>query len=151
MLCQACRRSLSAQGRLLQRRGIATAPVTSNAAPSNPPPSSSSPSTPATSSATPGKSQPFSTPILPSTSTAKGGSASGTKDLKKTKLQGSIPGGSELKGLAYLKAKPRVIAQEDDEYPTWLWSLLEESKTATGAPAADLAGMMYAYDGMRKY
>jgi len=44
---------------------------------------------------------------------------------KPKKLVGSIPGGSPLHGVSYLKNRPTVLAKEDDEYPPWLWTLLD--------------------------
>ena len=35
-----------------------------------------------------------------------------------------------LHGVGYLKAKPVVLAKEDDEYPEWLWGLLDGEKGA---------------------
>ena len=40
----------------------------------------------------------------------------------------SVPGGEPLKGLAYLKNKPQILAMEDDQYPPWLWTILDDSK-----------------------
>lgn len=37
-----------------------------------------------------------------------------------------------MKGLGYLKAKPTVLAKEDDEYPEWLWGILDEGKVGGG-------------------
>ncbi|KAA1101903.1 hypothetical protein PGT21_032676 [Puccinia graminis f. sp. tritici] len=33
--------------------------------------------------------------------------------------------GSPIKGLAYIKGESDPIAKADDEYPSWLWTLLE--------------------------
>ncbi|ODH51932.1 hypothetical protein GX48_01945 [Paracoccidioides brasiliensis] len=38
------------------------------------------------------------------------------------------PAGTKLKGLNYMKNQPEVFALEDDEYPDWLWSLLDDAK-----------------------
>ena len=40
----------------------------------------------------------------------------------------SVPAGTLLKGLGYLKGKDPPIAKEDHEYPKWLWGLLDEGK-----------------------
>lgn len=37
-----------------------------------------------------------------------------------------------LKGLGYLKGRESPIAGEDDEYPDWLWGLLDKDKGRTG-------------------
>lgn len=80
----------------------------------------------AVSSATPGVSQPLSTPE---------GIHTDVDPEKPTKseskhVQSSCPGGTILQGLNYFKNKPNVIAREDSDYPDWLWTLLEDSKSA---------------------
>ena len=40
----------------------------------------------------------------------------------------SVPAGTLLRGLGYLKGKDPPIAKEDHEYPKWLWGLLDEGK-----------------------
>ena len=42
--------------------------------------------------------------------------------------------------MGYTKAKPRVLAKEDAEYPEWLWRLLDEKTTELGTPKVDLNG-----------
>ncbi|KAK1138643.1 hypothetical protein N8T08_002138 [Aspergillus melleus] len=78
----------------------------------------------AVSSATPGVSQPLSTPE---------GIHTDVNPEKPTKptprpTQSSCPAGSMLHGLNYFKNKPNVVAREDSEYPDWLWTLLDDSK-----------------------
>ena len=148
MLCSTCRRSLLSRLPFALRtspssssRSVATVPTTQNAPPSQPPPSSPEPNAPppAISSSTPGISQPLSTPTLSSTSTAK--PQPGKEIPNATKLVGSVPGGTPLYGVAYLKAKPTVLAMEDDAYPKWLWGLTDEGKKSAGGDAVpDLAG-----------
>jgi large subunit ribosomal protein L54 len=76
--------------------------------------------------------------MLASTATAK--PQPGKELPKPTKLVGLIPGGAPLLGVAYLKAKPAVLAMEDDAYPEWLWGLTDEGKkSAVGGDAADLS------------
>ncbi|KAJ5555295.1 hypothetical protein N7535_007734 [Penicillium sp. DV-2018c] len=86
----------------------------------------------AISSATPGVSQPLSTPegvhadVNPNAPT------------KPTAVRpaSSCPAGTKLNGLNYFKNKPDVFAKEDHEYPEWLWGLLgdasKEAKTKQG-------------------
>ncbi|CAG7962123.1 unnamed protein product [Penicillium salamii] len=85
----------------------------------------------AISSATPGVSQPLSTPegvhvdVNPAEST------------KPTAVRepSSCVAGTKLNGLNYFKNKPEVFAKEDSEYPDWLWNLLgssSDSKTKKG-------------------
>jgi len=45
---------------------------------------------------------------------------------KVPKVVSSCPAGTKLNGLNYFKNKPDVFAREDEEYPEWLWGLLEE-------------------------
>lgn len=40
----------------------------------------------------------------------------------------SVPKGTVLKGIQYLKDKPEPVALDDSEYPDWLWDLLDEKK-----------------------
>lgn len=47
----------------------------------------------------------------------------------------------ELKGIAYMKTKPSVFAKEDDEYPPWLWTLLD--KANVGEDKASLSCTFY--------
>ncbi|KAH0829268.1 hypothetical protein AYO21_05679 [Fonsecaea monophora] len=155
MICSSCRRtfltriraltpntniSLSSIGGL---RSASTVPVTPNAAPVPAPAAISIDGpNPTQSSNTSGISQPLSEQHTPSTSTAKTSGPISTKDSKApAKLKSSIPGGKELRGLGYTKAKPKVMAMEDDEYPEWLWKLLDEKRLGTDAEKVDLAAM----------
>lgn len=77
----------------------------------------------AVSSATPGVSQPLSTP---------GGVHTEAHPDAPTKSAvrrpASIcPAGTKMIGLNYFKNKPDVFAKEDHEYPDWLWDLLGDS------------------------
>ncbi|KAJ5357851.1 Ribosomal protein L37 mitochondrial [Penicillium brevicompactum] len=86
----------------------------------------------AISSATPGVSQPLSTPegvhvdVNP---------AEPTKPAV-VRAPSSCTPGTKLNGLNYFKNKPDVLAKEDSEYPEWLWGLLDgsskDSKTKKG-------------------
>jgi hypothetical protein len=127
MLCAPCRRRLLTRLPLfrnhlplplLTHRTIATAPATPNAAPIDPPPPS--PSSPASSSA----------------STTAG--TSGSKTRVKEKIRSSVAGGAVLNGLGYTKAKPQVLAKEDEEYPSWLWGILDEGAAVKGEGVAGM-------------
>lgn len=78
----------------------------------------------AVSSATPGVSQPLSTPedVHSSVNPAKP-----TKPVAE-RPPSSCPAGTKLQGLNYMKNKPDIFALEDSEYPDWLWTLLDDSK-----------------------
>lgn len=86
----------------------------------------------AISSATPGVSQPLSTPEGVHTD-AKPGSP--TKPVVE-RPPSSCPAGTKMNGLNYFKNKPDIVAKEDSEYPDWLWDLLgdasKQSKTDKG-------------------
>merc|ERR1712187_934819 len=76
----------------------------------------------AVSSASPGVSQPLSTP-----ESGVYADVHPEQPVKKVpKVVSSCPAGTKLNGLNYFKNKPDVFAREDEEYPEWLWGLLEE-------------------------
>lgn len=86
----------------------------------------------AISSATPGVSQPLSTPEGVHTDAKP---ASPTKPVVE-RPPSSCPAGTKMNGLNYFKNKPDIVAKEDSEYPDWLWDLLgdasKQSKTDKG-------------------
>ncbi|KIW64844.1 hypothetical protein PV04_07150 [Phialophora macrospora] len=155
MICSSCRRSLVSRFRTLavssnasvspstSLRYASTIPATPNAGPIPAPVSISIDHPNVSQSAnTSGISQPLSEPHTPSTSTAKTSGPTSTKDGKAaTKTRSSVPGGKELRGLGYTKAKPKILAMEDDEYPEWLWTLLDEKRPGAMAEKVDLAAM----------
>ncbi|KAF2467573.1 uncharacterized protein BDR25DRAFT_292068 [Lindgomyces ingoldianus] len=54
-------------------------------------------------------------------------------------VMSSIPAGTPLKGLNFLKNKTDPVAMEDAEYPSWLWDILKErEKQAETGGAGDL-------------
>ncbi|KIW41943.1 uncharacterized protein PV06_05538 [Exophiala oligosperma] len=152
MICSSCRRSFLTRLRsvhvqpqhslytpqLSSIRSVATVASTPNAAPPQAPSSISidGASNPTQSSNTAGRSQPLSEPHTPSTSSAKSGtgpsSTQGVASKKPARPKSSVAGGAELKGLGYTKAQPKIMALEDDEYPDWLWTLLDDKKMAPG-------------------
>ncbi|KAG2413855.1 hypothetical protein HFD88_003044 [Aspergillus terreus] len=77
----------------------------------------------AVSSATPGVSQPLSTPEGVHTDANP---AKPTKPVERP--PSACPAGTKLQGLNYFKNKPDLVALEDSEYPEWLWSLLDDAK-----------------------
>lgn len=42
----------------------------------------------------------------------------------------TIPAGTPIKGLAYIKGESEPLAKPDEEYPSWLWTLLEPNMGA---------------------
>lgn len=77
----------------------------------------------AISSATPGVSQPLSTPEGVHTD------ANPTAPAKPVveRPPSSCPAGTKMNGLNYFKNKPDIVAKEDSEYPDWLWDLLGDA------------------------
>ena len=135
MICYGVRRTILT--RLNNHLQASRAPLRMVATSSSPPSGSMPPSrnppapTPATSSAQPAASQPFST----SSSTQSTSDAEQVQSpppeiaIQPAKIvRSSVIAGTELIGLAYLKAEPKIFAKEDDEYPDWLWTLLDDGK-----------------------
>lgn len=85
----------------------------------------------AVSSATPGVSQPLSTPTdgVPQppawVNPGKGPAAAAAAAAVSSREPSSCTPGTVLSGLNYIKNKPDIIALEDHEYPEWLWKLLD--------------------------
>ncbi|KAI4236838.1 MAG: hypothetical protein L6R40_006027 [Gallowayella cf. fulva] len=73
--------------------------------------------------------QPFSTPFTPSPYRA----SSRTHPSKSNPSKGEalppsmLPAGTPLRGLAFEKNKDPPVAREDNEYPDWLWGLIEKN------------------------
>ena len=155
MICSSCRRTLLSrlQSATLNTntsissaslRYASTVPATPNAAPAPAPTSTISigQANPTQSSNTSGTSQFLSEPDTLFTSSAKTHGPTSTKDGKHAaKPLSSIPGGKELRGLGYTKSKPKVLAMEDDEYPAWLWTLLDDTRPGATGEKVDLAGI----------
>lgn len=94
---------------------------------------------------TPGVAQPFSTPLSPKPS--RQNLPISTKQTKAAaKLpQSSVPAGTVLKGLNFMKNTPDPVALEDSEYPSWLWSVLAQKEAAVDSQTpseGDLFGML---------
>ncbi|KAM0310983.1 hypothetical protein ACHAO8_007599 [Botrytis cinerea] len=129
--------------RCLTRRSIpltqATRLFSHTALLSSTPPTStpSSPRTagPPTATST-GAAQPFSTPLSPSPA-AQGISSHPSHTKKSTPLPtSSIPAGTILQGLNFLKGRDDPVALKEEEYPEWLWHCLDEKKAADGGATA---------------
>lgn len=50
--------------------------------------------------------------------------------------QSSCPANTVLPGLNYLKGQPPVMALPDEEYPSWLWTLLQPKIDTDGGPGS---------------
>lgn len=58
-------------------------------------------------------------------------------DMKlNSKQVSSCPAGTLMTGLNYLKGKEDPLALPDEEYPSWLWTCLENSRTKGGNATA---------------
>ncbi|KIW86626.1 uncharacterized protein Z519_12751 [Cladophialophora bantiana CBS 173.52] len=155
MICSSCRRAFLPRIRSFSPncnvpisstttlRYASTVPATPSAAPVPAPAAISiSEPNPTQSSNSSGISQPLSEPHTPSTSIAKTTGPTSTKDSKgSSRPKSSVPGGKELRGLGYTKAKPKVLALEDDEYPEWLWGLLDQTRLGNDGEKVDLSAM----------
>ncbi|KAL4948230.1 mitochondrial ribosomal protein L37-domain-containing protein [Aspergillus filifer] len=140
MICQSCRSSILTRfqpqtltsslstSQRIQFRSYSDNKPTVSAAP--PPPKPRQPigddiTIPsAISSATPGISQPLSTPDTVHVDVDP------TAKVNKTveRPPSTCLAGTKLEGLNYFKNKPDVFAKEDSEYPEWLWGLLDGGK-----------------------
>lgn len=86
--------------------------------------------------------QPFSSALTPSAKNqdlpiAAGGKVSAPPVLVKS----SVPAGTILKGLNFIKGKQDPVALEDSEYPSWLWGVLSEGQSqeaSSGVNETDL-------------
>ncbi|KAK6405258.1 hypothetical protein LTR95_018789, partial [Oleoguttula sp. CCFEE 5521] len=118
MICTNCLRRLARSSRLPSKRPYST-------------PAPSQPSIPRPDDGTAATSQPMhaksvSTTSAPSISAAK---------AAPPRTPSSVPAGTLLKGLNYIKGKQDPVALEDEEYPEWLWSVLEKAQKSDGAAA----------------
>jgi large subunit ribosomal protein L54 len=86
--------------------------------------------------------QPFSTPELPSPSRHVDLPIQPEQSKKPTVIQSSVPAGTVLKGLNFIKQQQDPVALEDHEYPAWLWGVLAENKekSAKDEKEGDLFG-----------
>lgn len=95
----------------------------------------------------PGVAQPFSSPLTPAAKPAAP-AASAPKHIPS-----SVAAGTVLTGLNFMKGQNDPVALADEEYPAWLWRVLD--KTTAGAGGAgkglevdegDLYGMYFRKD-----
>ena len=114
MICHRCLRCLPS--RPSSTRTLSTLPYLRSPSTVSSSPTHSTPR-PATSTSA---AQPFSTPFTPSVPPLP--TPASDDGLK---IRSSVPAGTRLTGLGYLKNKEVPVAKEDGEYPAWLWGLLE--------------------------
>jgi large subunit ribosomal protein L54 len=75
--------------------------------------------------------QPLSAPLTPAPSgDLKAQAAEAAKKKVTPLVKSSIPAGTPLKGLNFEKNKQDPVALPDDEYPAWLWTILQGPATA---------------------
>ena len=95
--------------------------------------------------------RPNETPAATSTSAAQPFSAGSIPGIepealkpasKKEKIKSSVPAGTVLKGINFIKGAQDPIALEDDEYPEWLWRALERKRD--GDKADEIDGDLFA-------
>lgn len=79
--------------------------------------------------------QPFSEPLTPASPKQK-------KDKSTKRPVSSIAAGQKLKGLNLLKGKEDPVALADEEYPAWLWTILDPKPNAVNA-GAEAEGDLY--------
>lgn len=91
--------------------------------------------------------QPFSTPLSPAPSRHVNLPIQPEQSKKPAVVQSSVPAGTVLKGLNFMKNKQDPVALEDHEYPAWLWGALAESKekSAKEEKEGDLFGKHRCY------
>ncbi|KAF1975330.1 hypothetical protein BU23DRAFT_503963 [Bimuria novae-zelandiae CBS 107.79] len=130
MICRTCLRAASRirippPTSMAASRAFTTAQSRLNATSSHTPPAATS-----TSAA-----QPFSEPLTPAAK--KDGNPAA--DKKAPIVRSSVPAGTPLKGLNFLKDRQDPVALADEDYPEWLWTLLErQEKKGESATAGDL-------------
>jgi large subunit ribosomal protein L54 len=144
MICSRCIRAAShnarSQFQVTRKRTLATssslsaqsisAATATQAVPNRSPPAATS-----TSAA-----QPFSTPLTPAPDESpRTGKAKGAGDRAAVSIS-SVPAGTPLKGLNFLKNGTDPVAKEDSEYPSWLWDVLKpkEASSDVGVAESDL-------------
>ncbi|KAH6637885.1 mitochondrial ribosomal protein L37-domain-containing protein [Boeremia exigua] len=141
MICRTCLRA----SRTLapsSRRSLSSTAALANATPisaaATPTPRQGSPTSPAPPAATSTlAAQPFSAPLTPAPGAAIKQQAAKAAGKKPTPLvKSSVPAGTALKGLNFEKNKQDPIALADDEYPAWLWTILQRKEDKSDISAA---------------
>ncbi|KAB8292416.1 hypothetical protein EYC80_008145 [Monilinia laxa] len=131
MICSRCLKRSTFSRLQSQSRAFTSTPLLSSTPPTSTP---SSPRTagPPTATST-GVAQPFSTPLSPSPA-ALGISSQPAKKTASLPTS-SVPAGTILRGLNFLKGRDDPVALKEEEYPEWLWHCLDVKKTVDGAEA----------------
>jgi large subunit ribosomal protein L54 len=130
MICRTCLRASRA---LPTRRFLSTTRPSLNATPisaaSQPTPRQASDSHAPPAATSTSAAQPFSAPLTPAPTPALEKNAAKASEKKAAPLiKSSVPAGTPLKGLNFEKAKQDPLAKADDEYPAWLWTILQRQE-----------------------
>lgn len=91
-------------------------------------------------------SEPAPTPNSAATTSSATEGLTATKSRARMKQPSSVPAGTPLKGLSYTKNGSDPIAEADSEYPSWLWTCLDEQgkgKSKDAIQEEEMAGDMY--------
>lgn len=128
MICRNCLRvasraqpAISTTPAARTHRFLTTSSRLSNAAAPSTPPNASSASSPAAAKSTPA-----------------GAEQQAAKKKATPLVKSSIPAGVPLKGLNFLKNAQDPVALPDDEYPEWLWTVLDRQEKKDEAGTGDL-------------
>ena len=126
MICRRCLLRISSRNALPTIRQLSTssAQINANTATATNPRPHGLPAATSTSAA-----QPFSESLTYSPENVL---IEGQQRKKEVRVQSSIPAGTVLKGLNFMKNKQDPVALEDEEYPGWLWGVLEDVKSNKG-------------------
>jgi large subunit ribosomal protein L54 len=144
MICRTCLRTARPSLPLFRApRFLSTTSPLTNATPisantatqTNPRPADAAPAATSTSAA-----QPFSAPLTPSPDPAIAKAAAQAAQKKAAPLvKSSVPAGTPLKGLNFVKNAQDPVALADEEYPEWLWTILSrQEKSADAGGMGDL-------------
>lgn len=148
MICHRCLLRAATQPPRLAIRTLSTTSIRANATPvtaqtttaTNPRPHDAHPAATSTSAA-----QPFSDPLTPSPDRFPP-----KQSASKPRVPSSVPAGTPLKGLNFLKTAQDPIAKEDHEYPEWLWGVLEKKSEDSGAGGRAGDGDLFCEFAMRR-
>ncbi|EPE36464.1 hypothetical protein GLAREA_05802 [Glarea lozoyensis ATCC 20868] len=123
MICRSCLRKATLNPSALlpssTRRALSHTPR----------PQNSTGNTPATSTSA---AQPFSTPLSPTPNEVSLGAALRPKPKTSALPISSAPKGTVLKGINYIKGRDDPVALGEEEYPEWLWRVLDVKTDVEG-------------------
>lgn len=140
MICRSCQRASRTLFSVPRRqfsttRPLAATPITAASTPTPRQGSPTSSHTPPAATST-SAAQPFSAPLTPAPGAAIEQHAAKVAEKKVAPLvKSSVPAGTPLKGLNFEKNKQDPVALADDEYPAWLWTILQRQETTGDAGA----------------